>query len=157
MAQEIERKFLVTGEFKQVAYTYYNIKQGYICRLSGKTVRVRLRDEKGFLTIKGPSIDGGLSRYEWEQEIGREEAMQLMKLCEGGIIDKTRYLVKTGKHICEVDEFHGENTGLILAEIELSSPEESFEKPTFLGPEVTGDKRYYNSFLTINPYKTWGE
>ena len=83
--------------------------------------------------------------------------MQLMQLCEGGIIDKTRYLVKIGKHICEVDEFHGENTGLILAEIELSSPEEAFEKPAFLGEEVTGDKRYYNSFLTQNPYKTWGE
>lgn len=155
MAQEIERKFLVKGNYKEVAYSSSRIAQGYICRTSGRTVRVRIRDEKGFLTIKGPSLDGGISRYEWEHEISLNEARELMKLCEPGIIDKTRYLVRSGNHVFEVDEFYGENQGLIMAEVELASAEETFDKPSFIGREVTGDIRYYNSYLTANPYSTW--
>ena len=115
MGKEIERKFLVTGPFKDKAYSSTRIVQGYICHGGGRTVRVRLRNEKGYLTIKGPSIDGGLSRYEFEIEISFRDAMDLMKLCKDGYIDKTRYLVKSGKHTFEVDEFYGDNEGLIMA------------------------------------------
>ena len=157
MGQEIERKFVVIGTFKDQANEHSRIAQGYICRTSGRTVRVRIRGEKGYLTIKGPSLDGGLSRFEWEKEISLAEAKELMALCETGIIDKTRYLVKSGRHIFEVDEFHGSNEGLIVAEVELSAIDEDFSIPDFIGEEVTGDVRYYNSYLTIHPYKTWGE
>ena len=119
---EIERKFLVKGDsYKQQAYGSSRIQQGYICSRHGRTVRVRIRDARGYLTIKGPSEDGGLSRYEFEKEITLEEARQLMKLCESGVIDKTRYLVKSDKHTFEVDEFYGENEGLVMAEVELGS------------------------------------
>lgn len=155
MAQEIERKFLVTGDFKSPAFSQSRIVQGYICSARGRTVRVRIRDDKGYLTIKGPSNDSGTSRYEWEKELPLSEAEELMKLCEEGIIDKTRYLVRCGNHVFEVDEFYGENEGLVVAEVELSSEEETFEKPDFLGEEVTGDIRYYNSQLMKKPYKTW--
>ena len=153
---EIERKFLVRGsEFKNRAHKSYRIRQGYICSGNGRTVRVRIRDNQGFLTIKGPSLDGGLSRYEFEKEISLEEAEQLFRICEPGVIDKTRYLVSCGMHIFEVDEFYGENEGLVIAEVELSSPDEVYEKPDFIGEEVTGDRRYYNSHLRKNPYKIW--
>lgn len=153
---EIERKFLVVGDdFKRQAYSSSRIKQGYICSGHGRTVRVRIRDTRGYLTIKGPSADGGLSRYEFEQEIGFDDAEQLMKLCEPGIIDKTRYLVKSGEHTFEVDEFYGENEGLVMAEVELRSADEHYEKPDFIGREVTGDHRYYNSHLRNNPYSKW--
>ena len=153
---EIERKFLVKGEgYKQQAYGQSHIKQGYISSSHGRTVRVRIRDERGYLTIKGPSENGGLSRYEFEKEITLDEAEQLMKLCEPGIIDKTRYLVKSGKHTFEVDEFFGENEGLVIAEVELGTEDESYEKPDFIGQEVTGDRRYYNSHLRKNPYSNW--
>ena len=153
---EIERKFLVCGDdFKRRARKSYRIKQGYICSGSGRTVRVRLRDEQAFLTIKGPSLDGGLSRYEFEKEITADEAMHLFRLCEPGIIDKTRYLVDSGSHTFEVDEFYGDNEGLVMAEVELSSPDEAYEKPDFIADEVTGDKRYYNAHLRLNPYKMW--
>ena len=153
---EIERKFLVTGsQFKQQAYASSRIKQGYICSHHGRTVRVRLRDEHAFLTIKGPSLDGGLSRYEFEKEIVLDEANELFRLCEPGIIDKTRYLVKAGVHTFEVDEFYGDNEGLVMAEVELGSADEPFEKPDFIGIEVTGDRRYYNSHLRANPYCNW--
>lgn len=155
MAQEIERKFLVTGDFKSEAFSQSRIVQGYISSARGRTVRVRIRDEKGYLTIKGASNESGTSRYEWEKEISLEEAEELMKLCEPGIIDKTRYLARSGQHVFEVDEFYGENDGLIVAEIELGSEEESFVKPAFIGEEVTGDVRYYNSQLMKKPYKTW--
>ena len=156
MAQEIERKFLVRNDsFKKLAYNYSRIAQGYICSGRGRTVRVRIRDEKGFLTIKGPAGENGLSRYEWEKEIPLDEAQELMKLCEPGMIDKTRYLVKSGKHVFEVDEFYGENEGLTIAEVELESEDESYEKPDFIGEEVTGDVRYYNSFLMKNPFTRW--
>ena len=155
---EIERKFLIKkgADFKSKAYDSSRIKQGYICSGHGRTVRVRSRDRRAFLTIKGPSRDGGLSRYEFETEITEEEALQLFFICEPGIIDKTRYLVRSGNHTFEIDEFYGDNEGLLLAEVELSSPDEPFEKPDFIGEEVTGDHRYYNSHLRQNPYKLWG-
>jgi adenylate cyclase len=120
-----------------------------------RTVRVRIKGDKGFLTIKGASNESGLSRFEWEKEIPVDEAATLLKLCESGVIDKTRFEVKTGNHIFEIDEFYGENVGLIMAEIELKSETESFEKPSWLGEEVTSDKRYYNSYLSKNPFKNW--
>ena len=155
MAQEIERKFLVSGEFKSQAFAQDRIIQGYICSTQGRTVRVRIRDNKGYLTIKGASNVSGTSRYEWEQELPLAEAEELMKLCEPGVIDKTRYLVRCGKHVFKVDEFYGDNEGLIVAEVELASEDEAFEKPSFIAEEVTGDRRYYNSQLMKKPYRTW--
>lgn len=156
MAQEIERKFLVKDDsFKELAFSFSRIAQGYICSTRGKTVRVRIRDDKGFLTIKGPAGENGLSRYEWEKELPLAEAQELMKLCEPGMIDKVRYLVQCGKHVYEVDEFYGDNEGLVVAEIELSSEDEYFEKPDFIGEEVTGIVKYYNSFLMKFPYSKW--
>ena len=153
---EIERKFLVAdGSYKQSAFASSHIRQGYICSERGRTVRVRIRDTRGYLTIKGPSADSGLSRYEFEKEITLDEAEQLMLLCEPGIIDKTRWLVKSGRHTFEVDEFAGDNAGLVMAEVELSSADEPVELPPFIGLEVTGDRRYYNSQLRRNPYTTW--
>lgn len=156
MSQEIERKFLVKdSSYKDMAFSSSKIIQGYICSDRGRTVRVRIRNEKGFLTIKGASTDNGLSRYEWEHEIPVEEAHELMKLCQSGMIDKTRYLVKSGKHTFEVDEFYGENEGLVVAEVELDSVDEEYEVPPFLGEEVTGQVKYYNSFLMKCPFKEW--
>lgn len=155
MSQEIERKFLVDGEFKSQAFSHSHIVQGYISSVRGRTVRVRIRDEQGYLTIKGASNASGTSRYEWEKEIPLNEAEELMKLCEPGVIDKTRYLVRSGRHVFEVDEFYGENEGLVMAEVELASEDEAFVKPAFIGEEVTGDVRYYNSQLMKKPYCTW--
>ena len=156
MALEIERKFLVRDDsYKQLAYSSSRIAQGYICSMRGRTVRVRIRDDKGYLTIKGPADIKGLGRYEWEKEIPLQEAQELMKLCEPGMIDKTRYLVKAGKHVFEIDEFYAENEGLVIAEVELETEGEAYEKPAFIGEEVTGDVRYYNSFLMRNPYTQW--
>lgn len=153
---ETERKFLVRGcSYRAGAVLHSHIIQGYICSGQGHTVRVRLRDGRGFLTIKGPSADGGVSRYEFEHEITPDEAEHLMRLCEPGLIDKTRYMVPAGKHVIEVDEFHGDNAGLVLAEVELSNAGEPFEKPSFIGPEVTGDHRFYNSSLRSLPYTLW--
>lgn len=152
MAKEIERKFLVSGEFRQDSPESYRIMQGYICSDPDRTVRVRVRGDKGFLTIKGHSSEDGLSRYEWEKEISVTEAVELMALCGSGVIDKTRYLVPFGKHTYEVDVFHGANEGLVLAEIELSDEQEAFEMPSWLGEEVTGDVRYYNSMLSLHPF-----
>lgn len=155
MAQEIERKFLVNGEFKSQAYAQSRIVQGYISSVRGRTVRVRIRDGKGYLTIKGASNEAGTSRYEWEKEITLGEAQELMKLCEPGVIDKTRYLIKSGEHVFEVDEFYGENEGLVMAEVELKAEDEPFKKPDFIGKEVTGDIRYYNSHLMKEPFTKW--
>ena len=155
MAQEIERKFLVTKAFKAQAYAQSRIKQGYISSIPQRTVRVRIRDNKGYLTIKGASNTEGTSRYEREKELSLDEAEELMKLCEPGIIDKTRYLVRSGAHVFEVDEFYGENAGLVMAEVELASENEAFVKPDFIGEEVTGDVRYYNSQLMKNPFTSW--
>lgn len=155
MAQEIERKFLVDGDFKSEAYKEIRITQGFLSSVPERTVRVRVKGGKGFITIKGISDETGTRRYEWEKEIPADEAQELLKICEPGVIDKTRYLVKYGGHIYEVDEFHDDNKGLVIAEVELQSVDESFEKPEWLGEEVTGDVRYYNSVLVKNPYKEW--
>ncbi|MBW4359076.1 CYTH domain-containing protein [Flavobacterium taihuense] len=153
---EIERKFLVTSDaFKQESFTQNRIKQGYLSSVPERTVRVRIKGNKGYLTIKGVSNESGMSRFEWEKEIPVAEAEKLLLLCETGVIDKTRFEVKTGNHIVEIDEFYGENEGLIMAEIELQSETESFEKPIWLGAEVTNDQRYYNAYLSKNPYKNW--
>ena len=191
---ETERKFLVKdSSFKQLAVKTYRIKQGYIAHDGGNTVRVRIRDTQGFLTIKGPSLDG-ISRFEWEREIPLQEAEEFFLLCRGGAVDKTRYIVPAGDvpfgtcghpwphkwegpageaggrdeakrrvsggtspagKFFEVDEFYGDNEGLVMAEIELDSPDEPFELPSWLGEEVTGDRRYYNSHLLCNPYRLW--
>ena len=156
MAEEIERKYLVVGEFKHLAHNSMHLIQGYIA--SGRrTVRVRIGDSGAWLTIKGPSRNGGLSRYEWEKEIEVKEAMELLQLAEGAVIDKVRYYVEYGSHTIEVDEFFGENEGLVMAEIELQSEEESVELPAWLGREVTGEKRFYNSHLREHPYKDWSQ
>lgn len=157
MATEIERKFLVTGDFSREIYRAERIVQGYICSLPGRTVRIRIRGTEGFLTIKGPSTDDGLSRYEFERPLSLADAEALFKLCEPGAIEKVRNWVRVGTHTWEVDVFHGANEGLILAEIELASPGESFEKPDWAGKEVTGDRRYYNSMLTKHPYQEWNK
>ena len=157
MAQEIERKFLVVGDFKPEVFRSLRISQGYLSSSPGRTVRVRVRDDAGFITIKGPSFDGGLSRFEWEKEIPAGEAEELLGLAEPVVIDKTRHLVHNtdGIHTWEVDEFHGANSGLIIAEIELGAPDEAFDRPSWLGPEVTGDRRYYNSYLSHHPFTAW--
>ena len=153
---EIERKFLVTStDFIKESNTQNRIVQGYLSSLPERTVRVRIKGDKGFLTIKGKSSNSGMSRLEWEKEITVEEAAQLIPLCEAGVIDKVRYEIPIGKHVYEVDVFSGENQGLILAEIELQSETESFDKPNWLGIEVTNDSRYYNAFLSQHPFKNW--
>lgn len=152
---ETERKFLVRDDsYKLLAVKAYRIKQGYIAHDGGNTVRVRIRDDRGFLTIKGPSLDG-ISRYEWECEIPPQEAEELFSLCRDGAIDKTRFLVPASGKYFEVDEFYGDNGGLVMAELELDSPDEPFERPAWLGEEVTGDRRYYNSHLLKHPFKAW--
>jgi adenylate cyclase len=155
MAQEIERKFLVKGEFKPMAVKQTRITQGYLSSVPERTVRVRIKGDKGFITIKGIGNQSGASRYEWEKEIPVEEVNELLKICEPGVIDKIRYLVKIGEHTFEVDEFFGENQGLTVAEVELKSEDEAFDKPNWLGEEVTGDAKYYNSMLIKNPYTKW--
>ncbi|SDW19291.1 CYTH domain-containing protein [Flavobacterium degerlachei] len=153
---EIERKFLVKNDtFKAAAFKQNRIAQGYLSSVPERTVRVRIKADKGYLTIKGITNETGMSRFEWEKEIPADEAKSLLLLCEKGVIDKTRYEVKIGKHTYEVDEFYGENEGLIIAEIELQSETETFEQPNWLGQEVTNDKRYFNSNLCTNPYKKW--
>ena len=155
MAQEIERKFLVAGSFKSSARNATRIIQGYLSSAPERTVRVRIIGEKGFITVKGISSENGLSRFEWEKEIDVKDALELMNICERGVIDKTRYQIEVGKHTYEVDEFHRDNEGLIMAEIELSAEDEAFEKPEWLGEEVTGNPRYYNSMLVKKPFKAW--
>jgi adenylate cyclase len=153
---EIERKFLVTSNtFKTDAFSQNKIAQGYLSSVPERTVRVRIKGGKGFVTVKGISSDSGMSRFEWEKEIATDEAENLLKLCEKGIIDKTRFNIKVGNHTFEVDEFHGENEGLVIAETELNSENEVFERPNWLGEEVTNDKRYYNSYLSNHPFKNW--
>lgn len=157
MSLEIERKFLVRDEsYKAQAQSHSRIIQGYLCSERGRTVRVRLRGERAYLTIKGPSRNDGLTRYEFEKEITPDEGLSLLSLCEPGIIDKVRWLVPMPDgHTFEVDEFHGENEGLTVAEVELGSETEAYERPDFLGEEVTGDRRYYNSQLRRHPFKDW--
>ena len=156
MAKEIERKFLVKGDdFKNEAFKATRITQGYLSSVPERTVRVRVKGEKGFITIKGIGNASGASRYEWEKEIPVEEVKELLLICEPGVIDKTRYLVRAGELTYEVDEFYGDNEGLTVAEIELPDENAAFERPAWLGEEVTGDPRYYNSMLMKNPFKTW--
>ena len=155
MGLEIERKFLVAGDFKPFANKATRIIQGYLSSVPERTVRVRIKDDKGFLTVKGTSSKSGTTRFEWEKEIPVGEAQELIAICESGVIDKTRHIVEAGRHIYEIDEFHGDNQGLIVAEIELASEDETFAKPQWLGKEVTGDTRYYNSMLMKNPYRNW--
>lgn len=156
MAQEIERKFLVKSDaFKSDAVKETRITQGYLSSVPERTVRVRIKGEKGFMTVKGIGNESGASRYEWEKEISVEDTNELLKICEPGVIDKTRFLVKAGEHTFEVDEFYGENEGLTVAEVELTSEDEAFDKPKWLDEEVTGDVKYYNSMLMKNPYTKW--
>ena len=155
MAQEIERKFLVKGDFKSEVFKSTRITQGYLSSVPERTVRVRVKGEKGFITIKGIGNESGACRFEWEKEIPVDEVRELLKICEPGVIDKTRYLVKNGDFTFEVDEFYGDNDGLTVAEIELPDEQAQFNRPAWLGEEVTGDVRFYNSMLMKNPYKNW--
>ena len=153
---EIERKFLVKSpEFKDQATGCSHFVQGYITSPPAKTVRVRIADDKAYLTIKGSGSASGMSRFEWEMEIPGRDALALLGICEGGVIEKDRYYVPFAGHTFEVDEFFGDNEGLVMAEVELSSADETFEKPEWLGQEVTGDSRYYNSSLRKHPYIQW--
>lgn len=155
---EIEKKFLVLSDlFKDEASGKMRIVQGYLCSHPDRTVRVRTKGDKAYITIKGRSSESGMSRFEWEKEISLEDAEALIPLCEPGVIEKTRYEIDLGKHTFEVDEFYGDNEGLLLAEVELDSEEEQFERPDWLGEEVTGDARYYNAQLSKQPYKSWKE
>jgi CYTH domain-containing protein len=157
MAQEIEHKFLVLDDsYKREAYHSYHIRQGYLTSGGGRSVRIRTRDGEAFITVKGPSMDGGLSRYEFEQPVPLDDARYMLDhLCEPGIIDKTRWLVRCGEHTWEVDEFHGDNEGLVVAEVELRAADEHFDLPPFIGRRVTGERRYYNSQLRRQPFKSW--
>lgn len=154
--QEIERKFLVNSEdFKNEAHKSITIAQGFLNSDKSRTVRVRITDDEAFLTIKGPSSESGLTRLEWETDIPQKEAKALFDLCEPGQIEKTRFYIEVDQHVWEVDEFYGSNEGLIVAEIELSSEDEKFQKPDWLGEEVTGQPKYYNSMLSKAPFKSW--
>lgn len=155
MSKETERKFLIKSDFKPLAFKVSHIIQGYISSVPGRTVRVRMIDNKGFLTIKGMGNESGLSRYEWETELAPEDAKLMLEMCEPGKIEKKRYLVKAGNHTFEVDEFMGPNNGLVIAEIELKSEDEAFEKPEWLGEEVSGEDKYYNSSLSKIPFSNW--
>lgn len=153
---EIERKFLVYSEdFIQQATSNQIIAQGYLNSHPERTVRIRIAGERGIITIKGKGNASGTTRFEWETEIALSDAIPLLKLCEPGVIHKKRYNIPAGKHVFEVDVFEAENQGLILAEIELKDENESFDKPEWLGKEVTGDERYYNAYLSRNPFKNW--
>ena len=154
MANEIERKLLVKGDFEPYATTSYRIEQGYIVGSADLTVRVRIRDEEAFLTIKGRSDIAGLERDEWEWPIGVDEARSLLRF-SAGAIEKTRYIIPYQGHTFEVDRFYGANEGLVMAEVELSSRDEEFARPEWLGEEVTGDVRYYTSQLLKNPFTKW--
>ena len=148
MNQEIERKYLVTSDcYKDLAVAHHHIRQGYISREKTGTVRVRITNDKAYLTIKGKPAAGHFARYEWEKEIDVADAQELMKLCQGTIIDKTRWIVPAKEEGLkwEVDEFHGKHEGLVVAEIELESEEQMVELPAFVGKEVTDDPRYYNA------------
>lgn len=156
MAIEIERKFLVKGtSYRSEAFSSYEIRQCYIAHENGRSVRVRITDKEAVLTIKGPSDSRGMSRFEWNHQIPLKDALELFELRQSGAVEKRRYLVHSGPHVFEVDEFHGENEGLVIAEVELGSEDEVFEKPAFIANEVTGDHRYYNAYLAVFPYTRW--
>ena len=156
MLQEIERKFKVKNDaYKAEAVKVVRITQGYLSSVPERTVRIRLKDEEAFITIKGATNDRGTTRFEWEKSISVSEALQLLSLCEKGVIDKRRSIVPVGKYTFEVDEFYGDNEGLVMAEIELPDENATFTKPDWLGEEVTGDGRYYNAMLVKKPFKHW--
>lgn len=156
MNLEIERKFLITNtNFKKESYQKKYIQQGFLNTDKNRVVRVRIIEEKAYLTIKGVSDKSGTSRFEWEKEISLQEAKSLMNLCEKGVIEKYRYFHKLENHVFEIDEFLGDNDGLIIAEVELKNKNEVFIKPSYLGKEVTGDEKYYNSNLSKIPFKDW--
>lgn len=157
MAVEIERKYRVCAPFKHLATSHTHIAQGYLAKGDGRTVRIRLRDDKAYLTIKGPSRQGGLARYEFETEIPLADARYMLTLCTDHVVEKYRYLVPVGQHVIEVDEFVGRNAGLTIAEIELAATDEVVTLPPFIGEEVTGQARYYNAYLSKYPYDTWGD
>ncbi len=153
--KEIERKFLVCGSYADSVKSVIKITQGYICTNPAKSVRVRIAGEKGYITIKGSSSADNTTRFEWEKEISQKDANELLKLCDGHLIEKTRHIAEYKGKIFEVDCFHGANEGLLIAEIELSHAQEEFEKPEWLGDEITSDYRYFNLYLHSHPYKTW--
>lgn len=153
---EIERKFLIKSDgFRKEYFKKTHIKQGFLNTHKKRTVRIRIQDDKAFLTVKGKSSKDGLTRFEWEKEITKKEAENLLKLCEKTVIEKIRYEIKVDEHVFEIDEFFGENEGLMIAEIELSFKNETFSKPNWIGREITGKKRYYNSRLSKKPFKAW--
>ncbi|WP_223033579.1 CYTH domain-containing protein [Hanstruepera marina] len=153
---EIERKFLVVSDdYKAEAEHTIRIIQGFLNTDPERTVRVRLKGQQGFITVKGKSSKDGLSRFEWEKEISETDAKALLKLCVEGVIDKVRYEIPYGNHTFEVDEFFGDNEGLIVAEVELNHTTEVFKKPQWLGEEVTGQVKYYNAQLSKKPFNTW--
>lgn len=154
---EIERKFLVKGDFRPEVFRSIRMVQAYLNSDPSRTVRVRISGESAAITVKGPGSESGMSRFEWEKPISPDEAAALLELAEPGAVDKTRHHIHNTDciHTWEVDEFHGDNEGLVVAEIELSSEDETFDRPGWLGEEVTGDPRYYNSALSRNPYRNW--
>jgi CYTH domain-containing protein len=151
---EIERKFLVKGDFYPDVVGKARIVQGYLCASWERTVRIRIKDDSAFVTIKGPANENGFARLEYEYPIPREDAEEMLKLCES-VIEKERYYIPAGERTFEVDVFHGRHEGLIIAELELQSENEAFAKPDWLGMEVTSDVRYYNSYLASHPYNTF--
>lgn len=158
MPKEIERKFLVKGNFRSYIIQSNHILQGYISRNPERTVRIRIKNDLGFITIKGKTNYSGTTRFEWEKPISKEDGIVLLEICEPGVINKTRHLVpEESGLIFEIDEFHGDNQGLIIAEIELPSEDSEFNKPNWLGEEVTGDTKYYNAMLSKNPYNNWNK
>ena len=155
MFREIERKFLVNGDFKSPAFNKTQITQGYLSSVPERSVRVRVKGDRAYLTVKGKGNATGANRFEWEKEISVGEAEALLQICEPGIINKTRYYVKADKFTYEIDEGHGGNEGLILAEIELEDENDTFPKPEWIGEEVTGKRKYYNSMLSKHPFSEW--
>lgn len=154
--KEIERKFLVKSDaFKAQSFKKEALVQGFLSSVPERTVRIRVKEDKGYITVKGIGNESGTTRFEWEDEISVKDANALLKICEPGVISKNRYQIIAGKHIFEVDEFYGDNEGLIIAEIELNHEDEIFEKPSWLGEEVTGQEKYYNSSLVKNPFQKW--
>jgi adenylate cyclase len=152
---EIEKKFLVIGNFKNSIKSSHKIIQGYLSHDPARSVRIRVIDENGYINIKGETIHGGISRFEWEKEIPKEEAQRLLGLSKGYIVEKIRHLIDYKEHLFEIDEFQGENAGLVIAEIELAREDEKFDKPEWLGREVSHDTRYYNLELSVNPFTHW--
>ncbi|MDO5524359.1 MAG: CYTH domain-containing protein [Bacteroidia bacterium] len=155
MGYEIERKFLVNGDYKSQSHKNFRIRQGYLALSGVSVVRVRIKGERAYVTIKSALEENTIKRNEWEYEVPVADAEEMLLLCEEAVVEKTRYLINVGTHVFEVDEFYGNNEGLLIAEVELGHEDEPYEKPAWLGAEVTGNVRYYNSFLSIHPYKEW--